>query len=96
MVPAQGADMVDLILDATANKGTGKMTVKEGATRGIAAPTIAAALDARFISFMKEERVAAEPILGGLSIPPITNKEQLKTDVRNGEFFILYLYFILF
>ena len=84
MVPAQGADMVDLILDATANKGTGKMTVKEGATRGIAAPTIAAALDARFISFMKEERVAAEPILGGLSIPPITNKEQLKTDVRNA------------
>jgi 6-phosphogluconate dehydrogenase len=84
MVPPQGVDMVDLILDATANKGTGKMTVKEAATRGVAAPTIAAALDARFISFTKEERVAAEPILGGLSIPPITNKEQLKTDVKNA------------
>eukprot|EP00617_Octactis_speculum_P008055 CAMPEP_0185779372 /NCGR_PEP_ID=MMETSP1174-20130828/95630_1 /TAXON_ID=35687 /ORGANISM="Dictyocha speculum, Strain CCMP1381" /LENGTH=494 /DNA_ID=CAMNT_0028468501 /DNA_START=8 /DNA_END=1492 /DNA_ORIENTATION=+ len=86
MVPAQGLDMVDLILDATANKGTGKMTVKEAATRGVAAPAIAASLDARFISFLKDERLAAEEIFGGLSIPPTADKEQLKTDVKNALF----------
>lgn len=41
--------LIDKILDASGQKGTGKMTVQEAADRGVAAPTIAAALDQRFL-----------------------------------------------
>ena len=53
------AFLLDKILDRTGNKGTGKMTVKEGADKGIACPTINAALNMRFLSAQKEDRVAA-------------------------------------
>jgi 6-phosphogluconate dehydrogenase len=56
--------VVDYIMDKTGSKGTGKWTVTEAAEKGVAAPTIAAALDARMISGRKEEREAAANIFG--------------------------------
>lgn len=47
--------VVDKIRDCTGMKGTGMWTVKEGAERSVPAPTIAAALDARFLSGRKDE-----------------------------------------
>ena len=38
---------------------TGKWTVQQAAEMSVAAPTIEASLDARFLSGLKEERVAA-------------------------------------
>jgi 6-phosphogluconate dehydrogenase len=55
--------VVDYVMDKTGSKGTGKWTVQEGTAKGIAIPTIAAALDARILSGLKEERVAASRIL---------------------------------
>ena len=78
--------LVDKILDKTGNKGTGKMTVREGALQGVACPTISAALDARFIAFDKDARVAAEPILkkGAPSSWPDVNRQDLIRDVKDA------------
>ncbi len=55
--------LIDCILDRCGSKGTGKMTVQEFAERGIAGTTITAALDQRYLSSLKDERVAASSIL---------------------------------
>ena len=75
---------MDAILDKTGSKGTGAMTIKEGAERGIACPTMAAALDARYLSSLKDEREAAAAVLSGpeASGLPVVDKAQLIADVR--------------
>lgn len=76
--------LVDAILDKTGMKGTGKMTVQEAAERSVAAPTITAALDARFLSGSKDERVAASSILQGPTDLPQVDRAQLVEDVRRA------------
>ncbi|KAL8216634.1 hypothetical protein R6Q57_023471 [Mikania cordata] len=56
-------ELVDKILDKTGMKGTGKWTVQQAAELSVAAPTIAASLDCRYLSGLKEERVAAAVVL---------------------------------
>jgi len=73
--------IVDKILDKTGMKGTGRWTVQEAAERSVAAPTIAAALDARYISGRKDERVKAETVLSGPKEIPAVDKKQLIDDV---------------
>jgi len=60
------------------------MTIKEGAERAIACPTMAAALDARYISSQKDERVAAAAVLSGPEAAglPLVDKAALIADVR--------------
>lgn len=58
-------ELVDKVLDKAGNKGTGRMTVQEFAERAVPAATIAAALDARFLSSLKSERMAASKIIKG-------------------------------
>ncbi|GLJ28582.1 hypothetical protein SUGI_0563110 [Cryptomeria japonica] len=84
-------ELVDKILDKTGMKGTGKWTVQQAAELSIAAPTIAASLDSRYLSGLKEERVAAAKIfeeaglgLGSSTSPPGVNKKQLVDDVRKA------------
>ncbi|MBA3767950.1 MAG: NADP-dependent phosphogluconate dehydrogenase [Acidobacteria bacterium] len=60
-----GRPLVDLILDKAGQKGTGKWTAQVALDLGIAIPTIGAAIEARFISAMKDERVAASRIISG-------------------------------
>jgi len=54
-----GKPLVDLILDQAEQKGTGKWTAQVALDLGVAIPTINAAIDARLISSLKAERVAA-------------------------------------
>ncbi len=56
--------MVDVILDAAGQKGTGKWSVIEAQNLGVAATGIEAAVAGRILSSQKTERVAAEKILG--------------------------------
>mmetsp|Transcript_18746 Transcript_18746/g.22370 ORF Transcript_18746/g.22370 Transcript_18746/m.22370 type:complete len:1018 (+) Transcript_18746:62-3115(+) len=73
--------VVDYVLDKTGMKGTGKWTIQEATERAVAAPTMAAALDARMISGRKEEREAASNVLAA----PITgrfNKDEVIQDLR--------------
>ncbi|CAM9134684.1 unnamed protein product [Choristocarpus tenellus] len=74
--------VVDKILDKTGMKGTGRWTVQEAAERSTAAPTMAAALDARYLSGRKDERIRAATVLSGPSEIPAVAKEQLVTDLK--------------
>lgn len=82
-------ELVDKILDKTGMKGTGKWTVQQAAELSVAAPTIAASLDSRFLSGLKDERVEAARIyreLGLDDVPAARNldKKQLIDDVRKA------------
>merc|ERR1711971_298341 len=74
--------VVDHILDKTGSKGTGRWTVQEAAEGSVAAPTIAAALDARYISGRKDERIAAEKILEGPTDVATVDKNQIIKDLQ--------------
>ncbi|MEM7772318.1 MAG: NADP-dependent phosphogluconate dehydrogenase [Cyanobacteria bacterium P01_E01_bin.6] len=62
-----GLPMVDLIMDAAGQKGTGRWTVVSALELGVSIPTITAAVNARITSSYKEERVAASKLLSGPS-----------------------------
>ncbi|KAL7576039.1 hypothetical protein ACA910_000826 [Epithemia clementina (nom. ined.)] len=77
--------VVDHILDKTGMKGTGRWTVQEAAEQSVAAPVIAAALDGRYLSGRKEERVAASKILQGPSESmPAVDKAQVLSDLQDA------------
>jgi 6-phosphogluconate dehydrogenase len=57
--------LVDLILDAAGQKGTGRWTVLSALELGVAIPTIFAAVNARIMSSYKDERIAASKELIG-------------------------------
>ncbi len=60
-----GKPLVDLIMDAAGQKGTGRWTVIGALDLAVAIPTMAAAVNARVVSFYKQDRVAAAKILSG-------------------------------
>ncbi|MEI6430008.1 MAG: decarboxylating NADP(+)-dependent phosphogluconate dehydrogenase [Pseudanabaena sp. ELA607] len=70
-----GQPLVDLILDAAGQKGTGKWTVQSAFDLGVAIPTMIAAVTARVMSSYKAERVAAAALL-----PSIAGKEGYSGD----------------
>ena len=78
--------VTDVILDKTGMKGTGRWTIQEAAERSVAAPTIAAALDARYLSGRKEERVAAAAVLHGPTQIPRVESWQIVEDCRHALF----------
>lgn len=85
-------ELVDKVLDKTGMKGTGKWTVQQAAEMSVAAPTIAASLDARFLSGLKEERVAAAETFRQAGVADLLQssvvgqdeKQQLVDDVRKA------------
>uniref|UniRef100_A0A2P2LSR8 6-phosphogluconate dehydrogenase, decarboxylating n=1 Tax=Rhizophora mucronata TaxID=61149 RepID=A0A2P2LSR8_RHIMU len=81
--------LVDNILDKTGMKGTGKWTVQQAAELSVAAPTIAASLDCRYLSGLKEERESTAVVLkeAGLkdevgAVKVGIDKKSLVDDVR--------------
>ncbi|CAN4115538.1 unnamed protein product [Withania somnifera] len=73
-------ELVDKILDKTGMKGTGKWTVQQAAELSIAAPTIAASLDSRYMSGLKEERENASQIFNKEGL-----KEELTSDINGSS-----------
>ncbi len=63
--PDTNLPLVDLVMDAAGQKGTGRWTVQSALELGVSIPTIIAAVNARIISSYKKERVAASKILTG-------------------------------
>jgi 6-phosphogluconate dehydrogenase len=63
MDPQTKQPMVDVIQDKAGQKGTGKWTAQIALELAVAVPTIAAALDARVLSSLKDQRVAAGRVL---------------------------------
>ncbi len=58
-----GGFLLDAIRDSAGQKGTGKWTTMAALEAGVAIPTITAAVDARIVSSVKDERVKAEAVL---------------------------------
>jgi 6-phosphogluconate dehydrogenase len=65
MDPETKGPLVDVVLDKAGQKGTGKWTAQVALDLAVAIPTIAAAIDARVLSSLKEQRVAASSRLSG-------------------------------
>jgi len=63
--PDTGLPLVDVIMDAAGQKGTGRWTVVSALELGVSIPTITAAVNARIISSYKKERVEASKQLTG-------------------------------
>jgi len=77
-----GQPLVELILDKAGQKGTGKWTSQNALDIGSAVPTITSAVDARIISSIKDERVAASKVLSGPNGKYTGNRQQLIDAVR--------------
>jgi 6-phosphogluconate dehydrogenase len=60
-----GSPLVEMILDTAGQKGTGKWTAMSALETGIPLTLIAEAVLARFLSALKDERVAAAEVLSG-------------------------------
>jgi 6-phosphogluconate dehydrogenase len=67
--PETGDPRVERILDTAAQKGTGKWSSQSALDLGSPSSTIAAAVFARILSSLKDERVEAEGLLDGPSVP---------------------------
>ncbi|MCU0528263.1 MAG: NADP-dependent phosphogluconate dehydrogenase [Cyanobium sp. Prado107] len=63
--PETGGDLVERIVDAAGQKGTGLWTVVSALEMGVPVPTIYAALNARVMSSLRDERLAAEAVIPG-------------------------------
>jgi 6-phosphogluconate dehydrogenase len=63
--PETKQPMVDVIVDRAGQKGTGKWTSEMALRYGVPAPTMHAAVEARCLSALKEQRVAACKVLAG-------------------------------
>jgi 6-phosphogluconate dehydrogenase len=64
-----GNPMLDVILDAAGQKGTGKWASEDALDRGVSIQTITEAVFARCMSSIKEERQDAAKVLKGPQIP---------------------------
>jgi 6-phosphogluconate dehydrogenase len=74
--PETGRPLLESIRDTASQKGTGRWSTQSALDLGAPAPTIAAAVLARIISSLKEERVAAQALLAAPSPAIKASREQ--------------------
>ncbi len=79
--PDTGKPMVEVILDAAGQKGTGLWTSESALRLGVPALTLIAAVEARVLSSQKAERVAAAKLLTGPARTAAVRDEALIKDV---------------
>lgn len=80
-----GGPLVEVIMDKAGQKGTGKWTSKNALDLGVPLPLITESVFARFISSLKDERVAASKVLSGPE--PVKyegNRDELVEAVRKA------------
>lgn len=83
-----GKPIVDVILDAAGNKGTGKWTSQNALDLGTPLPLITESVFARYISALKEERVAASKIIPQPKVVPFAgNKQEMIEKIRKALYF---------
>lgn len=71
-----GNYLIDVILDEAANKGTGKWTSQSALDLGVPVTLITESVFARYLSFLKEQRVAAAKILTGPAVTSFKGDKQ--------------------
>jgi 6-phosphogluconate dehydrogenase len=83
-----GKDLVDVILDRAAQKGTGKWTSQNALDIGAPLPLITEAVFARVLSSLKTQRVAASKVLSGPDAKPFSgDRKAFIESVRRALYF---------
>lgn len=83
-----GKPIVDVIMDAAGNKGTGKWTSQSALDLGVPLPLITESVFARFISAYKDERVKASKVLAKPEAPAYQgDKKELIEKIREALYF---------
>jgi 6-phosphogluconate dehydrogenase len=83
--PETKQPLVDIIQDKAGQKGTGKWTAEIALDLAVAIPTIAAALDARVLSSVKDQRVAAARVFGDTPARVrADDRQQTMTDLQDA------------
>lgn len=83
-----GLPIVDVILDAAGNKGTGKWTSQSALDLGTPLPLITESVFARYISALKDERVEASTVIPVRPIPTFEgNREEYVEKIRQALYF---------
>src|SRR5437870_8629029 len=82
--PETKTPLVETVLDKAGQKGAGKWTAQVALDLAVPVPTIAAAIDARVLSSMKDERVAASQKLRGDTIHEPMSREEFIAGVRDA------------
>ena len=83
-----GKPIVDVILDAAGNKGTGKWTSQNALDLGTPLPLITESVFARYISALKSERVAASEIIPAPPVKEFTgDKKEFVEKIRQALYF---------
>ena len=81
----EGKYLVDVILDEAANKGTGKWTSQSSLDLGEPLSLITESVFARYLSSLKDQRVAASKVLTGPKVAPFTgDKAEFIEKVRRA------------
>ncbi len=82
--PQTNGPLVEMIMDSAGQKGTGRWTAADALELGVAIPTIAAAVNARIMSSLKEERVAASEQLTGPTLKFEGDTQEFINKVRDA------------
>ncbi len=82
--PETDSPLVALVMDKAGQKGTGRWTVQAALEQGVAVPGISAAVDARILSSLKDERVIAALHLGSDSPVLGSDPERLIADLHGA------------
>jgi 6-phosphogluconate dehydrogenase len=82
--PETKKPIVDQILDTAGQKGTGKWTIMSAVDNGVVISTINAAVEARILSSMKDQRVAASTLLEGPTPDLDIKKKKLVKKVHDA------------
>ncbi|MCC5894590.1 MAG: NADP-dependent phosphogluconate dehydrogenase [Alkalibacterium sp.] len=86
--PETGKHMIDIILDRAGNKGTGKWTSQSALDLGLPLPLITESVFARYISALKDERVAASKVLPKPAVKEFEgDKEEVIEKIRQALYF---------
>ncbi len=80
--PKTDQPMINLILDAAGQKGTGRWSAIEALNMGVPATAIEAAVAARSLSAAKDERIHAESVLGLPSSSDVADPEKFIADLE--------------
>ncbi|AEW44664.1 gluconate-6-phosphate dehydrogenase [Serratia symbiotica str. 'Cinara cedri'] len=84
----KGRYLIDLILDEAANKGTGTWTSQSAMELGEPLSLITESVFARYLSALKEQRIAASKVLEGPQYIPFNgNKDEFIEKVRRALYF---------
>ena len=82
--PESNAHLVSLVMDKAGQKGTGRWTVQAALEQSVAIPGISAAVDARVLSSMKDQRVAASLLLQGPATEARVDHKAMMADLHGA------------